>query len=149
MERIYNYLKLSDDLSCSGMPALEQIPVIAENGVQVVINLATLASEGALPNEKELVEAYNIRYYNIPVDWENPTTENLHDFTQIMDQHKGEKILVHCKANYRATGFITLYRIKHLGWDRENAFKDLKRIWNPADYPAWEKFIEENLPAKQ
>ncbi len=146
MEQIYNYLKLNDTLSCSGMPTPEQIPSIAESGVQVVINLATSLSEGAMPNEQELMEAQNIRYYNIPVDWSSPTTENLNTFISIMDQHKGEKILVHCQANYRATGFVTLYRINHLGWKKEEAFKDLRKIWNPADYPTWEKFIEENLP---
>jgi hypothetical protein len=38
-----------------------------------------------------------------------------------------------------------LYRVNRLGWKKENALKDLRRIWNPADYPIWEKFIEENL----
>ena len=63
-----------------------------------------------------------------------------------MDRHKNEKTLVHCQANFRATGFVTLYQIKRLGWAKEEAFKDLHKIWNPAEYPVWEKFIEENLP---
>ena len=73
MENIYNFLKLNDNLFSSGMPTPEQIPSIAENGVQVVINLATSKSEGWIPNEKELMEEQNITYYNIPVDWDNPT----------------------------------------------------------------------------
>ena len=148
MENIYNYLKLSDSLFTSGMPTPEQIPSIAENGVQAVINLATSKSEGAIPNEKELVEAQHVSYYNIPVDWNNPTSENLNEFMNTMDKHKNDKVLVHCQANYRATGFATLYRINRLGWKKEEAFKDLRKIWNPADYPVWEKFIEENM-AKQ
>ncbi len=145
MENIYNYLKLSESLFSSGMPAPEQIPSIAENGVRVVINLATSKSEGAMPNEKELVEAQNINYYNIPVDWNAPTAEDLNEFMNVMDRHKNEKILVHCQANYRATGFVTLYRILRLGWKREEAFEDLRKIWDPKDYPVWQKFIEENI----
>lgn len=145
MENIHNYLKLNDSLFSSGMPTQEQISSIAKNGIQVVINLATSKSEGALPNEKDLVEAQNINYYNIPVDWDAPTTDNLNEFTNVMDRHIHEKILVHCQANYRATGFIMLYRVNRLGWGKENALKDLRKIWNPADYPIWEKFIEENI----
>jgi hypothetical protein len=61
-----------------------------------------------------------------------------------MDAHQNQKVHVHCQANYRATAFITLYRIQRLGWEREKAFQDLRRIWNPDEYPIWKKFIEEN-----
>ena len=145
MEHIYNYLKLGDSLFSSGMPTPEQIPSIVENGVQVVINLATSKSEGWIENEKELVEAQNIAYYNIPVDWDNPTTDDLDKFMDVMEGHISQKVLVHCQANYRATGFIALYRYTRLGWSEENAFRDLRKIWNPAEFPIWEKFIKESL----
>jgi protein tyrosine phosphatase (PTP) superfamily phosphohydrolase (DUF442 family) len=145
MENIYNFLKLSDSLFSSGMPTPEQIPSIAENGVQVVINLATSKSEGWIINEKELMEAQNITYYSIPVDWENPTTDELNDFMNVMEGHIHHKILVHCQANYRATGFIAVYRYSRLGWSEENAFRDLRKIWNPAEYPVWDEFIKKGL----
>jgi protein tyrosine phosphatase (PTP) superfamily phosphohydrolase (DUF442 family) len=145
MENIYNFLKLSDRLFSSGMPTPEQIPAIAENGVQVVINLATSKSEGWMQNEKDLVEAQNIAYYSIPVDWENPTMMDLTEFMNIMDRHKHQKIFVHCQANFRATGFIMLYRVNRLGWAEENALRDLRKIWNPAEYPTWENFIKKSL----
>ena len=148
MEKIYNFLKLSDSLFCSGMPTAEQILSIAENGVQVVINLATDKSEGWMPNEKELVEAQNITYYNIPVDWDMPTTKELNEFMNVMDRHNRQKILVHCQANFRATGFIMLYRVNRLGWAEENALKDVRKIWNPAEYPVWENFIKKSLKAQ-
>ena len=62
-----------------------------------------------------------------------------------MDENKNDKMLVHCHANFRATGFITLYRIQRLGWKLEEASKILRRIWNPDEYPIWKKFIEDNL----
>jgi protein tyrosine phosphatase (PTP) superfamily phosphohydrolase (DUF442 family) len=148
MENIYNFLKLSDRLFSSGMPTPEQISQIAKSGAQVVINLATSDSEGFLPNEKELAEAQSMTYYAIPVDWENPTTDDLNKFSAIMDRHHHEKILIHCQANYRATGFIMIYRVNRLGWAEENAFKDLRKIWNPAEYPVWESFIKKSLKAQ-
>lgn len=148
MNEIYNYMKLNDSLACGGMPTAQQIPSFSENGIQLVINLATSKSEGAVPNEKELVESQGIEYHNIPVEWGKPTTEDLNKFMDIMDSHKESKVFVHCQANYRATGFISLYRILRLGWTREQAFIDLNKIWNPEEYPVWEDFIESHLEGK-
>jgi protein tyrosine phosphatase (PTP) superfamily phosphohydrolase (DUF442 family) len=148
IEEIYNHLQLSGTLHSSGMPTREQISSIAKDGVQVVINLATSQSEGWMPDEKERVEAQNIVYFGIPVDWDKPTTENLDKFMDTMERHKHQKILIHCQANYRATAFIALYRINLLGWSPENAFKPLLKIWDPAEYPVWEKFIEKVIRAQ-
>ncbi len=148
IERIFNYLKLGDTLHSSGMPTPEQISSIAEDGIQVVVNLATSKSEGWIPDERELVEAQGITYYDIPVDWETPTLNSFNKFVGIMDRHKHENILVHCQANYRATAFVALYRYNHVGWAEENAFKDLRKIWDPAKYPVWQSFIERGLRAQ-
>lgn len=146
VEELYNFLRLSDHLISSGMPTAGQVTEVSRAGVQVVINLALPTSEGVLADEQTLVEALGMEYVHIPVEWNQPTRENLVAFTHAMDAHRGKSILVHCQANYRATAFITLYRLNSLGWKKENAFHDLRRIWNPADYPVWEQFIEENLP---
>lgn len=146
MKDIYNYLYYDEKLSSSGMPKPEQLRSMAEAGVKVVINLATPTSEGAIPNESELVNGLGMEYVNIPVDWKNPTHEDLDNFLNAMDQHKDEHVLVHCQANYRASGFVALYRVLRLGWKKEDAFQDMQKIWNPVEYPVWDMFIEENLP---
>jgi protein tyrosine phosphatase (PTP) superfamily phosphohydrolase (DUF442 family) len=148
INKIYNYLELTDSIFSSGMPTAEQIPSLAEKNIEVVINLATSKSEGAIPNEQELVEAQNIKYYNIPVEWNNPTAEDLNEFFNIMKAHGDSKILVHCQANYRASCFITLHRILNLGLDQEQAYEDMNKIWDPQDYPIWETFISKSLESK-
>jgi protein tyrosine phosphatase (PTP) superfamily phosphohydrolase (DUF442 family) len=148
IEEIYNFLRLSDTLISSGMPTAEQLTSISEENVQVVINLALPTSEKALPNEAELVTSLGMKYIHIPVLWDNPTSQNLVDFMNTMDTHQESKIYVHCQANYRATGFITLYRILRLSWHKDDAFQDLRKIWNPEEVPFWQKFIEENLVGK-
>lgn len=127
------------------MPKADQVESIAKAGVKAVINLATEKSEGALQNEKELIESRGMKYIHIPVEWDNPTRQNLDDFMNSMDAHTNDKVLVHCQANFRATGFVTLYRILRLGWKKEDAFQDLRKIWNPEKFPIWQKFIEDNL----
>ncbi len=146
VEDIRNFLRLSENLISGGMPTEEQLRDACKTGTQVVINLALPTSNDALPNEDQLAETLGLEYINIPVEWNNPTLENLVDFTHAMDANRGKNILVHCQANYRATGFIMLYRVNSLGWKRENAMADLRRVWNPAEYPVWEQFLKANLP---
>ena len=114
--------------------------------MNVVINLATSKSEGAIANEGALISGLGMEYVNIPVDLNKPSKENLDAFLNTMDKHKDEHILVHCQANFRATGFVALYHILRLGRKKDDAFQDMQKVWNPEEYPVWDMFIEENLP---
>jgi len=143
---IYNYQFLNEKLSSSGMPTAEQMKEVAEASVQVVINLALVTSQGALPNEDSVVKSLGMKYVHIPVEWNNPTKQNLDDFFSTMDEHKEDKVLVHCQANYRASSFVMLYRVLKLGWKKEDAIPVMEKMWNPEDFPIWQQFIDENLP---
>jgi protein tyrosine phosphatase (PTP) superfamily phosphohydrolase (DUF442 family) len=92
IEDIKNYLALTKTLASSGMPNAEQLSAVAETGTKVVINLAPHTSAGATPNEKELVESLGMAYFNIPVDWNNPTRADLDDFMNVMEAHKENPI---------------------------------------------------------
>jgi protein tyrosine phosphatase (PTP) superfamily phosphohydrolase (DUF442 family) len=145
MKDIYHYQFLSETLSSSGMPTVEQMKEVAEAGVQVVINLAPHDVPNALPSERELVSSLGMEYVNIPVIWRTPERDALQQFLDTMDAHDGKKILVHCEANYRASAFVMIYRVLRLGWKREDAVPVMEKMWNPEDFPVWEKFIEESL----
>jgi len=145
MNGIYNFLQINETLSTSGMPKPEQIKDIAALGVKFVINLATPKSEDWIPNEAELVASLGMNYLSVPVDWENPTRKNLDDFMNAMDEHRSERVHVHCQANFRASAFVSLYQVLHLNLDKEIALQNISKIWNPNEYPVWKKFIEDNL----
>jgi protein tyrosine phosphatase (PTP) superfamily phosphohydrolase (DUF442 family) len=145
LQDIYHFLPLNDNLLTGGMPTAEQLADAARAGVQTVINLALPESPRALPNEASIVQSLGMEYVNIPVEWERPQPGDLKDFMDAMDARRDRKLLVHCQANFRVSGFIALYRVLRLGWEREEAFKDLYRIWNPADYPAWQHFLNDAL----
>ena len=145
MQDIYNYQFLNEKLSSSGMPTAEQMKELADAGVKVVINLALTTSPGALPDEASLVESLGMKYIHIPVEWNSPTNQNLDDFFTAMNEHKQEKVLVHCQANYRASAFVMLYRVLRQGWKKKDAFPIMEKMWNPEDFPVWQKFIDETL----
>lgn len=145
IEHITNFVALSDRLWCGGMPTAAQLRELAPRGVQVVINLAIPDSEDALKDEAALVGALGMEYVNIPVRWDSPTAGDLETFMAVMDRNTGKRILVHCQANYRATAFIALYRVRRLGWQPAAALKDLRQVWNPDEYPAWKEFIDDQI----
>jgi len=142
---IYNYQFLNEKLSSSGMPTAEQMKEVAEAGVQVVINLALTTSPGALPDEDKVVKSLGMKYIHIPVEWNSPTKQNLDDFFTVMDKYTEDKVLVHCQANYRASSFVMLYRVLRLGWKKEDAIPVMEKMWNPEDFPVWQKFIDDNM----
>lgn len=127
------------------MPTAEQMKEVADAGVQVVINLALTTSPGALPNEASVVESLGMKYIHIPVEWNSPTKQNLDDFFTVMDKYTEDKVLVHCQANYRASSFVMLYRVLRLGWKKEDAIPVMEKMWNPEDFPVWQKFIDDNM----
>ena len=144
---IYNYRRVNDQLITGGQPNAEQIQSAADEGVRTVINLATLDRPSSLPNdpghldEAELVRSLGMTYYHIPVEWENPTASDFESFEKIFQQVSGEKTLLHCAANFRATAFYSLYALKHLGWSEAQAAEFRASIWQGHTYPIWAKFI--------
>jgi len=145
MNDIYNYLFYHEKLSSSGMPTAEQMNSVAEAGVELVINLAPHDVPNAIPNEETLVKSLGMQYINIPVNWNTPTKDGLNIFMDAMDVNKEMKIHVHCEANFRASGFITMYRIFRLGWKPEDAFKVMHTIWDEDAYPVWKMFLEDAI----
>ncbi len=140
LENIYNYLKISDNIATSGQPSIEEFSYIKRAGYQVVVNLALIDSSNAIPNEKEIVETLGMQYFHIPVIWENPTPDKLHEFIQVMKANAEKKIFVHCAANKRVSAFIYLYRRLNYGISDEEAKKDLDKIWVPNQI--WQEFMQ-------
>ena len=112
---------------------------IANNGYEVLINLALLDSPGALPNEDTLVTALGLQYFHIPVVWESPQPSDLDQFFKTMQRNQSRKVFVHCVLNMRVSVFVFLYRVMVLKENAEKVYQDLLRIWVP-DH-TWRDFI--------
>ena len=142
---MYHFMQLSDMLLTAGQPTRDQLVAAARAGVQAVINLALSTSEGALPDEVGLVHSLGMEYIHIPVLWEHPGRSDLECFMDVMDARQGQKLLVHCVANYRVSCFVALWRVLRHGWEAGLAFTFMRRIWDPDGYPAWKAFMADCL----
>ncbi len=140
-KKIYNYIKVNDEIITSGQPTAEQFQLLAAEGVTTVINLATITPPHSLENEAELVGSLGMTYHHIPVEWKDPKEGDFEAFEQIMAQLPQGKTLIHCIANFRVTAFYALYALKHLGWSEDQGEQFRAEIWDGSDYPIWEAFI--------
>jgi protein tyrosine phosphatase (PTP) superfamily phosphohydrolase (DUF442 family) len=143
MSSIYNFLQVSERLACSGQPREGQLPSIAADGYGVIINLGLADGKYALTNEATSVKQLGITYHHIPVQFDNPQSNELTAFFELMDQHKSDKTLVHCAANYRASAFTGLYLFSIQQLDEDGLISFIEEIWQPD--PVWQQFIEESI----
>ena len=143
LQGITNYVRLSEQVGTAGQPTREQLAAVARAGYQVVVNLATLDSEEAVPDERDIVEALGLEYVHIPVVWERPTRADLEKFLQAMDGYKDRRVFVHCIANMRVSVFMALYRVLRLGWSLEEALDDVHQLWVPDE--TWQRFMDDML----
>jgi len=139
LDQIRAFLALGPNLGTAGQPTPEQFPAIQRAGYEVVINLAMPTSPGAFPEEAQLVQALGMTYIALPVNWDNPTPEDVQAFFAAMAAHRDRKIFVHCALNMRVSAFVYLYRTQCLGVDPSLAKQDLHRIWVPE--PHWQALI--------
>jgi protein tyrosine phosphatase (PTP) superfamily phosphohydrolase (DUF442 family) len=143
MGAIYNFHKISDRLACAGQPREDQLVSLAEDEYKVVINLGLAVGKYALKNEAESVKGLGMAYHHIPVLFDSPQAGELSEFITLMDKHAGDKIFVHCAANYRASVFTGLYLFSAGKLDEDGLQNFIEEVWQPD--PTWQLFIDERL----
>lgn len=139
MERIRNFVQLTENFGTAGQPSVDQFPIIAETGYQHVINIGMPDHSDAISNEGEIVSALGMNYIHIPVPFDTPTPEHVRLFCKILSQIKQEKVLIHCIMNFRVSAFMYHYLSKIEKRDEVNSSSTMFQIWNME--PAWEELM--------
>ena len=52
-------------------------------------------------------------------------------FVELMSKYQQDKVLVHCRLNYRASAFAYLYQTIQLGIDEAIAKRQMLSVWQP------------------
>ena len=141
IEDSYNFRRIRDNLTTSGLVSVAQLNELQSEGYDTVINLLPDSFEHAVADEARIVQDQGLDYVYIPVDFEAPTHAVLEAFADAMDARPGQNIHVHCAGNYRVSAFYSLYALRK-GLCTEDEANDIVRdIWDPADFPPWMEFI--------
>jgi hypothetical protein len=85
-------------------------------------------------------------YIHIPVDFQNPTEQDFHQFCAVMADLQDVPVHVHCIANYRVSAFFYRYRRDVLGMDDATARADMEDVWHPEG--VWAAFIDTKRPTE-
>ena len=143
MERILNYIKVSDTISTSGQPLKKQFKKIAKEGFEVIINLGLNTHPEALQDEDKIVSKHGMIYFHIPISWEEPEIDRLKLFLILLEslQKENKKVFIHCIKNYRVSVFIYKYKKDILKQ------KNVKLV-APKEYKpnkVWKKVVKEKI----
>jgi protein tyrosine phosphatase (PTP) superfamily phosphohydrolase (DUF442 family) len=138
-----NYVAATDRLHTAGQPDAATLSTLAEQGFELVVNLAPPNNQGAVADEGKLVAEDGPTYVNIPVNWQKPTYEDFELFSAVMNGARDRKVLVHCQLNMRASAFTFLYRVIHEQTPPEQAMEALRAVWIPRDQ--WATFTADVL----
>jgi protein tyrosine phosphatase (PTP) superfamily phosphohydrolase (DUF442 family) len=139
--RPVNYFKITANVATSGQPDRSQFFDIADDGYQVVINLAVHDSENALPDEGNLVTSLGMYYINIPVPFDEPTLEHLRHFAGIMQTLNDQQVWVHCEVNARVSAFMYQYLTQVCAVEPEAATSPLLKKWRERMDDVWQAFL--------
>jgi len=140
---IRNFLVIDERLATAGQPSEAELGEVAARGFEVVINLGLLGQDYSLADEAGLVTSLGLAYHHVPVDFGAPRIEDVRRFLAVMDECAGQKALVHCAANYRATSFVSLYGQARLGWTPGEADACAQQFWEPND--TWRDLLHRAL----
>lgn len=136
-----NTFALTPNISTSGQPDEAQFHTIADQGFDLVVNLAMHDSENALPNEGNLVASLGMSYINIPVPFDDPTADHLKHFIGVMETFSDKKIWVHCAVNARVSAFMYQYLTLTGKTDASSATTPLLEKWRPKMDDVWRDFL--------
>jgi uncharacterized protein (TIGR01244 family) len=125
---IPSFLKLNEQVWTGGQPTLDHLARLKAEGVKVVINLRP-HSEHNGDTEAAKAKELGLRYFNLPVVYNQPKPEDAAAFLKLTDEQlKGERVFIHCAAAIRVGAFWLIRRVLRDGWTYERALEEANQI---------------------
>lgn len=129
IEQILNFKQVTPRIASSGQPEAEAFPLIQQAGYQTIINLGMADHAKAIADEGERVQTLNMRYFALPVPFDNPQRQHLKQFYRLMQASQNDKVWVHCVLNYRVSVFLYHYLQAIYGFDAQQAKATVFSDW--------------------
>jgi protein tyrosine phosphatase (PTP) superfamily phosphohydrolase (DUF442 family) len=140
-----NVRVISPLLVTAGQPDRASLQRLKAEGYAAVISLAPGNTRDAVPDQAEVLASQGVEFVHIPIPWQAPEAKHLEAMAAAMQRLKGQKVLVHCQMNMRASAVTFLYRAIYEKEDPAKAWGDVKPVWTPTDQ--WAEFIDSQLRA--
>ncbi len=132
-----NYHVIDDRLATGGHFTDGGLEALVDRGLDVVIDLREEPPTG----RREALEAAGVQWIHLPVSWKAPKPADFERFRGVLARVRGERVLVQCAANYRASAMTYLYRVLEEQADEREARADLETVWRPNR--TWRTYMNE------
>lgn len=138
-QSIFNYSVVSDKLAIAGQPAVHQFKMIANAGYSVILQLVVKEASYSPIDEAYHALNSNLKHEVMHISFADPTIQDVDRFFEIFENHKTEKIFVHCAVGYCTSGLVAMYLMTHEGLSFADARKKVVAGWSPT--PIWQQLI--------
>lgn len=143
---IRNFLQVTPDFCTGGQPRLEHFQELRARGVKAVLNLRT-PGEHRADEEKTAVESAGLRYYNIPVNYREPSEADVEAFLRITDDPANRPMFIHCTAAIRVGAFWAIRRVVRDGLTLEAALEEARKV-GLVNAPHLDEFVRRYVAKK-
>jgi uncharacterized protein (TIGR01244 family) len=134
------FLKVTPDFCTGGQPRPEHFAMLKADGVKAVLNLRQ-PSEHRAEEEQEAVKAAGLKYFNIPVSYQNPSDADVDQFLKITDDPANRPMFIHCTAAIRVGAFWAIRRVLRDGMTIDAALEEAKKV-GLREAPHLEQFVQ-------
>jgi protein tyrosine phosphatase (PTP) superfamily phosphohydrolase (DUF442 family) len=138
-----NVVVISPAIVTSGQPTAGSLAGLAAQGFKAVIYLAPPTVPDAVADEGEIVRRQGLEFIDIPIQFGQPTDADFEQFAEAMSRLQGQKVLVHCQVNMRASTMTFLYRVIKAHEAPEQAYQSVARVWSPEG--PWKRLLVSQL----
>jgi uncharacterized protein (TIGR01244 family) len=142
---IRNFLRVTPEFCTGGQPRLEHFEMLKRDGVKAVLNLRQ-PTEHRAEEEQKAVEAAGLRYFNIPVNYQQPSDAQVDEFLRITDDAANRPMFIHCTAAIRVGAFWTIRRALRDNLSIDAALEEGRRV-GLRDAPHLEEFARKYIAA--
>src|SRR5262249_61343650 len=108
-------------------PRVDQLAKLKAEGIKAIINLRQPSEYDAAAEESE-AKKLGLRYFNIPVQFNNPKDEQATEFLKLTDDPQNRPAFIHCTAAIRVGAFWMIRRVLRDHWSIEEAEREAEKI---------------------
>ena len=138
-----NVVVVGPNLVTSGQPTDQALATLSQQGFKALIYLAPSSVPDAVKNEPELVTKQGLEFIHIPIPFGSPTEAHFEAVSAALDRLQGQKVLVHCQVNMRASTMVFLHRVIKDKVTPAVAWESVTRVWSPEG--PWRKLAAAQL----
>jgi uncharacterized protein (TIGR01244 family) len=142
---IRNFLQVNPQFCTGGQPRVEHFAKLKADDVKAVLNLRQ-PTEHRADEERAAVEQAGLKYFNVPVVYQNPTDAQVDEFLKVTDDPANRPMFIHCTAAIRVGAFWAIRRAVRDGLSVEAALEEGRKV-GLVNAPHLEEFVRKYVAA--